>query len=373
MRIMIICNNALGLYVFREKLISTLIDKGNEVCAILPRSDDNIEKTARYNLEGIGCKTLFVTMKSREINIIDELKLLKSFKDIIKKEKPDLVITYTIKPNVYGGIMCRLLKVPYVSNITGLGTLFQNDGILKKIATILYKVSLKKAKVVFFENEENRQIFLTLGIIKEEQTHLLNGAGVDLQRFSYQPYPEEYDDETRFLFIGRVMHEKGVNELFAAMKSLHDDGIPCTLDIIGKYEEDYAGTIDCCAAQGWLFYHGYQSDVRPYIANCHCLVLPSWHEGMANTILECAASGRPVITSNISGCREGVIDRQTGLLHEVRNSLDLYRKMKRLCFTSFKERESMGIRGREFMKEVFDKEKVVEETIKTIMEKYNEV
>ena len=373
MRIVIICNNALGLYNFREKLISALIDKGNEVYAILPHSDDSIEKTARNNLEGIGCKTFPVTLKCREINIIDELKLLWSIRKIIKREKPDLVITYTIKPNIYGGIVCRLLKVPYVANITGLGTIFQGEGALREIVTTLYKIALKKAKVVFFENEENRQTFLELGIVEKEQTHLLNGAGVDLEKFSYQPYPPEEDEEIRFLFIGRIMHEKGVNELFAAMRMLHEEGIPCSLDVVGRYEEDYAGTIDCCAARGWLFYHGYQSDVRPYIANCHCFVLPSWHEGMANTILECAASGRPVITSNISGCREGVIDRQTGLLHEVKNAFELYRNMKRFCFTSFKEREKMGIKGREFMQEVFDKEKVVDETIKTIMEKYNEV
>ena len=281
----------------------------------------------------------------------------------MKKIQPDLVITYTIKPNVYGGFACRILKIPYAVNITGLGTAFQKDGLLRKIVTRMYKVGCKKAKVVFFENAENRQIFIDEKIVREEQTCLLHGAGVNLDHFYLQDYPVDGTD-TRFLFVGRVMKEKGIDELFAAMKKLVADGVPCSLDVLGGYEEDYKSTIKQYEAEGWLRYHGYQSDVRPFIANCHCFVLPSWHEGMANTNLECAASGRPVITSNIHGCLEAVEDGVSGYLCERKNADDLYRVMKRFAELSNTQRRTMGLEGRKRMEDVFDKKKVVDETIR---------
>ena len=229
----------------------------------------------------------------------------------------------------------------------------------------MYKVGCKKAKVVFFENAENRQIFIDEKIVREEQTCLLHGAGVNLEHFHVQDYPTDNTD-TRFLFVGRVMKEKGIDELFAAMKKLVADGVPCSLDVLGGYEEDYKETIEQYEAEGWLRYHGYQSDVRPFIANCHCFVLPSWHEGMANTNLECAASGRPVITSNIHGCLEAVEDGVSGFLCERKNADNLYHVMKRFVQLPNDQRKAMGLAGRKRMEEIFDKRKVVEETIRQL-------
>ena len=362
MNILIICNCASGLEAFRGMLIRELIKEGNTVSAIVPLVDNEKEWISEKQIEEMECRLIRIPMERRGMNPLHDLKLLISYIRIIKQEQPDLVITYTIKPNAYGGIACRLLHVPYAANITGLGTAFQNDGWLRKFVTFLYKVALRRAKVVFFENTENQQIFLDAKIIRKEQACLLNGAGVDLERFSYKSYPGD-DCTTRFLFIGRVMKEKGVDELIAAMRMLQKDGIHCSVDVLGGFDEDYSKLIEECENEGWLRYHGMQSDVRPFIANCHCFVLPSWHEGMANTNLECAASGRPVITSNIHGCLEAVEDGVTGFLCEKQNVDSLYQVMKGFCELSQEEKQRLGRLGRERMEKYFDKTLVVQNTI----------
>ena len=183
-------------------------------------------------------------------------------------------------------------------------------------------------------------------------------------------YPADYpgDKKTRFLFIGRIMKEKGVDELFDAMKRLTAEGVDCSLDILGGFDEDYSGKIREYESEGWLKYWGYQEDVRPFIAASHCFVLPSWHEGMANTNLECAASGRPVITSRIHGCMEAVEDGVTGFLCERKNAGSLYRAMKKFTELSFDERKAMGLAGRKRMEAIFDKKRVVHETMTRLME-----
>lgn len=357
MKILILANNDVGLYQFRRELIEKLL-KSNEVFISLPYGE-LVEP-----LMAIGCRFLDTSLERRGMNPLKDGKLFFFYRKLLKRIKPDLVITYTIKPNVYGGFASRLAGIPYAVNITGLGTAFQSEGMLRKVVTQMYKSGCKRANVVFFENSENRQIFIDEHIVRECQTCLLNGAGVNLKHFKVTDYPA--GDKTKFLFIGRVMKEKGVDELFAAMRMLRKEGICCTLDVLGNFDEDYSEVIRECEAEGWLHYHGYQYDVRPFIENCHCFVLPSWHEGMANTNLECAASGRPVITSNIHGCMEAVIDGESGLLCAPKNVQSLYEAMKRFCELPWEQKRSMGLKGRKHMEDTFDKEKVVEETIRQI-------
>ncbi len=216
----------------------------------------------------------------------------------------------------------------------------------------------------FSENEGNRQIFIQEKIVKESQTHRLNGAGVNLEKYQVAPYPG--GEKIKFLFMGRIMAEKGIDELFEAMQHLVSDGINCELHILGFYEENYKEKIEKYEAEGWLHYHGYQRDVRPYIEDCHCFVLPSWHEGMANTNLECAASGRPVITSNIHGCLEAVEGGVSGYLCEKQNADDLYHVMKKFVMLPCDIRKAMGLAGRRRMVDIFDKKKVVEDTIREL-------
>lgn len=358
MKILILANNDVGLYQFRKELIESLIP-GNEIYISLPYGEF-VEP-----LKQLGCVFWETPIDRRGMNPVKDMGLLFSYGKMLKKIQPDLIITYTIKPNVYGGLAARLLGIPYAVNITGLGTAFQSAGLLRKIVTVMYRLGCRKAKVVFFENSENRRIFLEENIVKEEQTCLLNGAGVNLDHYQVTDYPA--GDTTKFLFVGRVMQEKGIEEIFAAMNRLVSEGISCTLDILGGYEEDYKNRIERYAAEGWLHYHGYQADVRPFIADSHCFVLPSWHEGMANTNLECAASGRPVITSNIHGCLEAVEDGATGFLCEKKNADDLYRVMKQFTRIPYEERKIMGLAGRKRMENLFDKTRVVEKTVEHLM------
>lgn len=362
MKILIICNCPIGLEVFRGMLIRELVKQGNMVYAIVPKSDEKKEIDAENKIKEMHCGIKRIPMERRGMNPVKDLSLLIEYYKTIKKLKPDLVITYTIKPNIYGGFACKVLKIPYAVNITGLGTAFQKDGMLKKLVVTMYKTALKKAKVVFFENIENRDIFVQEKILPIEKTYVLAGAGVDLERFQYTEYPQD-EEKTRFLFVGRVMQEKGMDELFETMQRLNKDGYPCSLDVMGGFEENYSEQIKKYENEGWLNYHGYQNDVRPFIAKSHCFVLPSWHEGMANTNLECAAMGRPVITSKIHGCMEAVEDGVNGYLCEKKNVDSLYEKMKRMCELSYEEKKAMGVAGRERMEKVFDKRKVVEETI----------
>ena len=356
MKILILANYDVGLYQFRRELIADLLEN-HEVVLSLPNGD-----LVRL-LEKMGCRFLDTPVDRRGINPVTDLKLFIRYWKLLAGEKPDLVITYTIKPNIYGGIVCRLRKIPYAVNITGLGTAFQNRGALRRLVTILYKTALKKANVVFFENAENMGTLLDEGVVKETKCCLLNGAGVNTDRYAFTPYPAE-EAPVRFLFMGRVMREKGIDELFAAMERLVGEGYSCELDVLGYYEEDYKEKIDSFVQRGWLRYHGFQREVTPFIAESHCFVLPSWHEGMANTNLECAAMGRPVITSNIHGCKEAVLENISGLLCAPKNADSLYEAMKRFLAMDPEERAAMGRAGRKHMEEVFDKKKVVEQTIK---------
>lgn len=356
MKILILANNCSGLWGFRRDLI-VVLSKVAEVVASIPRGDHWDE------FKSIGCRLIETPIDRRGIDPRKDMKLYKAYCRLIENEKPDLIITYTIKPNIYGGYAARKHGIPYAVNITGLGTAFQKKGMLRRLVTVMYRTGLKKAKVVFFENEENRRVFVDNHIVRESQTRLLMGAGVNTERFPYTDYPAD-GGIIRFLYIGRVMKEKGVDELFTAMERLHAEGAPCELHVLGGYEEDYESRISVCEAAGWLHYHGYQTDVRPFIADCHCSVLPSYHEGMSNVNLECASMGRPLITSRIHGCMEAVEEGKSGLLCERQNADSLYEAMKTFISLPHEQKAAMGLAGRKHMEEVFEKSKVVEATVK---------
>lgn len=232
----------------------------------------------------------------------------------------------------------------------------------KKLVCILYKISSRRAKVVFFENEENKQVFIAHHLIREGPAYKLNGAGVNLDDYPFTEYPDE-NEPIRFLFIGRVMREKGVDELFEAARRIKKEYPEVQFDIVGPMEDEYEAVIKKLEQEGIITYYGYQKDVRPFIKKSSCFVLPSWHEGMANTNLECSASGRPVITSNIHGCKEAVEDGVNGYLCKKKDTDTLYKVLKRFVRLPYKERRNMGRAGRMRMEKFFDKRKIVTETI----------
>ena len=359
MIILILANNDVGLYKFRKELIEELLRQNHKVYISLP--DGDLVRPFEKN----GCIFIDTHIDRRGINPKRDFGLFLNYRKMMKEVNPDLVITYTIKPNIYGGIAARLACNQYAVNITGLGTAFENAGLIRTLVVNLYKVALKNAKVIFFENSGDRDELISFGCCNKEKTVVLNGAGVNTQTYSYQPYPN--NEVVKFLFIGRVMKEKGIDELFEAMKRLVDEGEKCFLDVVGPFEEDYKDKLVQYEKDGWLKYHGYQKDVKPFIRDCDCFVLPSYHEGMANTNLECASSGRPIITSNIPGCKEALIKDVTGYLCEPKNVDSLYEAMKKMINTGVDGRSYMGSVGRKHMCDIFEKKKVIADTIKQLI------
>lgn len=357
MKILIISNHSYMLYKFRRELIDRL-SKENEVVLCMPFVGHEND----FRQMGIRCVELDINR--RGISPAADLRLIQFFYRQMVSEKPDLVITYSIKPNIYAGLVCSALKIPYCANIQGLGTAFEYSA-LAGLVKCLYRISLRKAKVVFFENEGDAEAFLTYRILPRKKMKVLPGAGVNLESFPLVPYPE--NEKFSFLYLGRIMREKGVEELFAAARRLHrETDIPFQLDLVGFYEEDYESEVSDLVADGIAVFHGFQHEPQPFYATADCLVLPSYHEGMSNVLLEAAAIGRPVITSNIHGCREAVAPEMSGLLCDARNQDSLYDQMLRmLCFSRDKRRE-MGLLAREYVTEKFDKQNVVAMTVDAI-------
>lgn len=355
-KIMIIANNSGGLFGFRSELIKELVCSNCAITALTPL-DDKVRE-----LQALGIQLIDTPINRRGINPVEDIRLFFKYYNLIKREKPQLLITYTIKPNIYAGIAARLLQIPYVANITGIGTAFQNENRLKQFVVFLYRLALKKAKVLFFENEENRAVFLREKIATLDKTCVLNGAGVNLDRYAYTPYPE--NSTIRFLFMGRIMQEKGIDELLYSAVKIKKEYPDVQFDLLGNMEEDYQKVIQRAVDNGVINYYGYQSDVRPFIEKCHCFVLPSYHEGMANTLLESAAMGRPLITSDIHGCKEAVVEGENGYLVEKGNAEELYKKMRQFIELDVEEKKTMGVASRKHMELYFDKKKVVAETMK---------
>lgn len=359
MKIVIIANSSKGLWGFRRELIEELV-RSHEVFCLVPNNGD-MDK-----INQLGCKSIEVPLDRRGTNPLKDYKTYKQYVRILRSIAPKLIITYTIKPNIYGGYAARKLRIPYAANITGLGSALQGDNLTKYLIINMYKIAFRNVKVVFFENIENLNDIVSYGIVDRKRTCLLNGAGVNTDRFDLLEYPD--NSITRFLFIGRIMKEKGVDELFNAMKRIICEGGEAILDVLGDFDEaDYKNKIKEYESQGWLKYYGYQSDVRQYIKKADCFVLPSWHEGMANTNLECASSGRPIITTNIHGCKEAVEDGVSGFLVRKKDSEDLYLAMKKIMTMSRKDKIKMGLAGRERMKKNFEKSKVIENTLDALM------
>lgn len=361
MKILVLANHYNTLRIFRRELLQALSAAGHDVVISIPPCDEENRKI----LESYGTRVIFTAFERRGRNPFADLKLLEEYKRLIKTEKPDKVITYTIKCNIYGATACKKYKVPCYVNVTGLGSTFQGHGFMRKLVSAMYKISLNKAEKVFFENEGNRDTLVNDGIVRAEQTVVMPGAGVNLTEFAPVPYPDN-DDIIRFLFVGRVMREKGVDEYFSAIKRIRKEYPNTEFDFIGWYEDNYEAQVKQLEAEGYIRFHGFQADVKPFIAAAHCSVLPSWHEGMSNTLLESAAMCRPLITSNIHGCMEAVEDGKNGYLIEVKNEESLYQAITRFIKLSYEEKRAMGLAGRARMEKVFDKNKVVDTTMKVI-------
>lgn len=362
MRIAIFANNDVGLYRFRKELVGKLAAK-NEVLVLMPKG--------RYSEHflSMGCQVSDIPLERRGMNPFRDFLLFLRYHRHLADFQPQVVLTYTVKPNVYGGLACRLRRVPQIANITGLGTAVEKGGLLKNIVLTLHRIGLKKARCVFFQNEHNLNALTSSGIITGK-TRLIPGSGVNLEENPFEPYPAE-ENGLRFLFIGRITKNKGVGELLAAMKALRESGVNAALTLIGEAEEDYAG---CLQDADGITFLGFRSDIHEQIKACHCLVLPSYHEGMANVLLEAASAGRPVIASRIPGCAETFDEGVSGFGCEPMDADSLLSAMKRFTLLTNREKAEMGRSGREKVERSFDRNIIIKaylEEIATIQEETN--
>lgn len=361
-KLLIITNHSYMLYQFRRELIGRLLEH-YEIVISMPFTGHE------EDFSEMGCKCLDTKVDRRGINLVSDIRLLRTYHRIIREEQPDKVLTYSIKPNIYGGMICGCRGIPCYANVQGLGTAFENR-LLALFVEALYKLAFRNVEKVFFENRENAQQFEGRGLIKKEKIIVLHGAGVNLDRYAYTPFPSgkgREEEKIHFLYLGRIMKEKGMDELFWAMEKLYDaykDKV--ILDIVGFFEDEYKDRVEELARRNIAVFHGFQEDPRPHYVRADCVVLPSYHEGMSNVLLEASAVGRPVITSDIPGCREAVEDNVTGYLCPAKNREILYDKMKQMTDLSRKEREKMGKAARKRMEELFDKNEVVEQTVEVI-------
>lgn len=351
MRVLIVANADIGLYKFRKELLEALVKK-NEVYIALPKGEFYDE------LVTIGCHYIVTELDRHGINPIKELKVISLYKKIIKKVKPNIVFTYTIKPNIYAGMACASLGIPYVANVTGLGTAVENPGLLQILTVNLYKFGLRKAQKVFFQNTENRDFMLKKGAIKGS-FDMLPGSGVNLNNYTVSKYP---DGETvDFVFVSRIMKEKGIDQYLDAAKVIRKRHPETRFHICGFCEQTYEEKLKKLDADGTIIYHGLVKDMSTIYRQMGCTIHPTYYpEGLSNVLLESAASGRPIITTNRSGCREVVDDGVNGYTIEEKNSKDLINKIELFLSKSIEERKQMGLAGRRKVEAEFNRQIVID-------------
>lgn len=345
-KVLVLTNSSGGLYDFRGEFVGELC-KEYEVYVSMP---DDVKES---QLVDLGCSIIKTPINRRGINPFEDLKLYRAYGKMMKEIRPDLVVTYTIKPNIYGGFAAGMRKIPYIATITGLGGAFDRTGPLLKLIVGMYRAGLRRAACVFFQNEENRSIFQRMGITAKK-TRMVMGSGVSLEKHTYEPYPA--GEETHFLFVGRVMKERGILEYLEAAKRLHSDKV--FFDIMGYCDEDYQALLDDLEQKRVIRQIGFHTQVHEYLAAASAIVVASFHEGMSNALIEGAATGRPVIASDISGCREAFEEGVTGFGFTPGKPEELVAAMEKFLALSEKERAAMGRRGRQKMEREFDRKLV---------------
>ncbi len=351
-KILILSNNCSGLANFRTEVIEALIREGLSVTVAAP------EDFKTDIVTSIGCRFINLPFNRKGTNPFADISLMLAYRKLINQERPDVVLTYTIKPNVYGGMACRLTHTHQLANITGLGVATEKPGPLRTLTKILYKMGLGKCHKVFFQNKENLDFCLNQHMIAGP-TALIPGSGVNLERFSFQPYPA--DNHTRFVFISRVQRRKGIEQYLQAAETLKSRYPETEYHIVGACEEpEYTETINRLSERGIVVYHGLVRDTRPYLTSIHCTVHPSFYpEGMSNVLQESCATGRPVITTDKAGCREIVDDGRTGFIVRQQDTDDLISKMEQFIQLPLTQKSEMGRHAREKMEREFDRNSVV--------------
>ena len=367
MRILVLANYANGLWLFRKELIQAFMDEGHDVLISVP-PDENVKK-----LTDLGFKVHETNLDRHGVNPLKDLGLFNSYLKLMGSFKPDVVLTYTIKPNIYGASAARLKHIPYICNITGLGKAIEGGGLLSRVLIGMYRFSTGRARRVFFQNEGNMKVMQDRGIALKNSA-LLPGSGVNTTEHPLREYPEE-SGGIRILAVLRMMRDKGVGEYLDAAERLGtaeaqvtersaDSSRPTLrFELVGEFEEDeravYEPRINELVEKNLLKYYGHIDNVEEVMANSHVIVHPSYHEGMSNVLLEAAACGRPIITCDIPGCREAVRKDRSGFLIRSESSEALIDALNRMARLTTDQRKAMGLEGRKLIEEKFDRRSII--------------
>lgn len=361
-KVLILANNAVGLYNFRFELIKELLKCKYEVYFSIPEADDN--EKVKLMIEA-GAKHIQTLINRRGTNPIEDLKQIKEYKKIIRDVNPDVVLTYTIKPNIYGTYAASKYKKPVIMNITGVGTAF-TDHKLKHVVSALYKYACKRAHFVFFQNESNHLMFTSNKIVESSKTRIIPGSGVNIDKFK-PIIKQNQDDIVKFLFIGRIMKQKGIEEYIEVAEKITKDYPFTEFYILGRFEEEKYKDIILNNKNLKIRYLGVSDDVRNEIKEIDCIIHPTFYpEGMSNVLLEGAAMGKPLIASNIPGCKEIIEEGINGYLFEPRNIKQLKEKVEKFLSLDNEYKKKMGLAGRSKVIKEFNRRIVIDAYLEEI-------
>ena len=350
--VLFLSNHFITLYSFRRELIERLVKLGHRVVLSMPADEQNVY------FRNLGCEIIETPMSRRGLNPVEDMALLRRYRRIMRDVQPDIIFSYTSKPDIYGSMASTALGRRQVCNITGRGNSLAYDNALAAVVRSLYRASVRRAYKVFFQNADDRDYFLRYHIVKDNWA-LIPGSGVNLTQHTLSPMPD--DGEIRFLYIGRIMSVKGIDQLLdcaVAVRRRH----PETRFLLAGFieQEQYREKLRDYQAQGYIEHLGFQKDIDAVIRRCHCTILPSHGgEGVPNAVLESAAVGRACIVSNVPGSRDAVEDGVTGYIFEPGSSAGLIEKVERFLALSKEQREQMGLLGHEKAAREFDREIVI--------------
>lgn len=366
-KILISLNSSWYIYNMRAGLLRALIDGGFDVIAAAPL-DGHESK-----LEAMGCRLIALSVDNKGTNPLRDSILCLRYLRLFRRESPDVFLGYGIKPNVYGSLAAHLLGIPVINNISGLGTTFIRDTWLTPIAKALYWLALRSSTTVFFQNQDDRDLFVILKLVRPEQTALLPGSGINLEEFRPLPAVSYEPKAPRFLLIARLLWDKGVGEFVDAARIVKTAFPEAQFQLLGSLGVENRTAISKTTVTEWVEegvveYLGATDNVKPHIAASNCVVLPSYREGTPRTLLEAAAMGKPLIATDVPGCREVVDHGRNGFLCEVRNPEDLAQKLLEFMNSSDKERAQMGQESRAKVERQFDETIVIARYLETIEE-----
>ncbi len=350
--VLFLSNHFITLYNFRRELIARLVERGHRVVLSMPPDEQNT-----YFRE-LGCEIVETPMSRRGMNPAEDLRLLSKYKKIMREVRPDIVLSYTAKPNIYGSLASHALGIRQVCNITGMGTTLVRENAVAKIVRALYRISVSRAYKVFFQNRDDRDYFIRHGLVKDNWA-VIPGSGVNLEEHPLSPMPD--DGATRFLYIGRIVRLKGIDQFLECAKAVRARHPDTRFYLAGFLEQEfYQPILEEYEKIGAVEYLGFRRDVVDWIRRCHCTILPSHGgEGVPNAVLESAAMGRPCIVSNVPGSRDAVVDGVTGFFFEPGDSEGLAACVERFLALPKEARAQMGLAGHEKVAREFDREVVI--------------